>query len=75
MRIRRVFCALATAFFFVSSACLPVRSQTRGTEGSQTVKDPRDAAASDSPIKFIYQAIDFKLDSCETPERHDLPTT
>jgi len=24
----------------------------------------------DSPIRFTYQSIDFKLDSCETPERH-----
>jgi hypothetical protein len=23
-----------------------------------------------SPIRFLYQPIDFKLDSCETPERH-----
>src|SRR5580700_6398944 len=27
-------------------------------------------AASDSPIRFAYQPIDFKLDSDETPERH-----
>src|SRR5579864_2513916 len=27
-------------------------------------------AATESPIRFTYQAIDFKLDSSETPERH-----
>jgi enediyne biosynthesis protein E4 len=46
------------------------RSQTQGTGDSQTVKDRREEADSDSPIKFTYQAIDFKLDTCETPERH-----
>ena len=25
---------------------------------------------SESPIRFVYQPIDFRLDSCETPERH-----
>jgi enediyne biosynthesis protein E4 len=70
MRICRFFCALAAAFFFVWSACLLARSQTRGTEDSQAVKDRREAPDRDSPIKFTYQAIDFKLDSCETPERH-----
>jgi len=25
---------------------------------------------SESPIQFVYQPIDFKLDSCETPQRH-----
>lgn len=28
------------------------------------------ASSADSPIRFEYQAIDFKLDSSETPERH-----
>ncbi len=27
-------------------------------------------AAGDGPIRFAFQPIDFKLDSCETPERH-----
>src|ERR1700723_3973474 len=26
--------------------------------------------AATSPIRFVYQPIDFELDSCETPERH-----
>ena len=38
---------------------------------SQTSSAPKASAPpSDSPIKFAYQAIDFKLDSSETPERH-----
>jgi hypothetical protein len=40
------------------------RSQT------QTSDSPKTAASSDSPIQFAFQAIDFKLDSNETPERH-----
>ena len=32
--------------------------------------DTPKAAPSDSPIRFIYQAIDFKLDSNESPEHH-----
>jgi hypothetical protein len=26
--------------------------------------------AAESPIRFVYRPIDFRLDSCETPERH-----
>jgi len=28
------------------------------------------AASQDSPIHFIYKPIDFRLESCETPQRH-----
>ena len=28
------------------------------------------AAPSESPIQFVYQPIDFRLESCETPQRH-----
>ena len=28
------------------------------------------AAGTDSPIHFRYQPVDFRLDTCETPERH-----
>ena len=27
-------------------------------------------APAESPIQFVYQPIDFRLDSCETPQRH-----
>lgn len=36
------------------------------TQLSETPK----AATSDSPIRFAYQAVDFKLDSNESPEHH-----
>jgi hypothetical protein len=29
-----------------------------------------DLRAAASPIHFAYRPIDFRLDSCETPERH-----
>ena len=67
MKTRSSFCALATILFFVSSAYLPVRSQTGEKPPSA---QPHFAPAPDSPIRFDYQSIDFKLDSCETPERH-----
>lgn len=39
-----------------------------------TQAQPKPAApsppAGDGPIRFAFQPIDFKLDSCETPERH-----
>ena len=70
MTMRRFVCALMMAFLFVAAAYLPVRSQTRGTEAPQPISEPTTTPASDSPIRFYYQAIDFKLDSCETPERH-----
>ncbi len=52
--------------FLLMLVCGPVstRSQT------QTSDPPKTAAASDSPIQFAFQPIDFKLDSNETPERH-----
>jgi enediyne biosynthesis protein E4 len=37
------------------------------SDSSQT---PKGAISSDSPIRFSFQAIDFKLDSNESPEHH-----
>ncbi|HZP18384.1 MAG TPA: VCBS repeat-containing protein, partial [Terriglobales bacterium] len=38
---------------------------------SQASPQPASAAtSSESPVRFTYQAIDFKLDSDETPEHH-----
>jgi hypothetical protein len=70
MKICRFVSALVTALLFVASACVSVRSQTRDKESPQHRAEPPTASASNSPIRFAYQAIDFKLDSCETPERH-----
>lgn len=52
----------------VSTSTL-LRSQTN--PGDAASKRPDEAATpSESPIRFRYQPIDFRLDSCETPERH-----
>ncbi len=42
---------------------LPALAQT--ARAAETTDKPRE-----SPIQFVYQPIDFKLDSCETPQRH-----
>jgi hypothetical protein len=42
---------------------LPALGQT--ARAAETTDKPRE-----SPIQFVYQPIDFKLDSCETPQRH-----
>ena len=42
---------------------LPALAQT--ARATETTDKPRE-----SPIQFVYQPIDFKLDSCETPQRH-----
>jgi len=60
------FCSLAV--FLISSVAAPTRArpQAHATEAS-----PKSAVASgDSPIRFAFQPIDFKLDSDESPERH-----
>jgi enediyne biosynthesis protein E4 len=51
--------ALAVLFVFILTAYLPLRSQETGK-----------TAAEGSPIRFVFQPIDFRLDSSETPERH-----
>ena len=52
------------AFLLMLASALQVAHP--GTQSGDTPK----AAASDSPIRFTYQAIDFKLDSNESPEHH-----
>ena len=51
-----------------------VRAQTSSSPATPAAQAPRDVSvnngASKSPIQFAYQAIPFKLDSDETPERH-----
>jgi enediyne biosynthesis protein E4 len=69
MKIGRLFNALVTVLLFVASACVSVRSQTREQGSTQHRAEPPATSAS-SPIRFAYQAINFTLDSCETPERH-----
>jgi len=51
------------------SVGLPSPSQESATKAAQSEQSPP-KIASEAPIRFIYQPIDFTLDSCETPERH-----
>ena len=53
------------AAFLLMLACALVVARPRTQSGNA-----RKAALSDSPIRFTYQAIDFKLDSNESPEHH-----
>jgi enediyne biosynthesis protein E4 len=54
---------LAAMVFFVAGGPLALRSQT------PSAGKPSGALA-DTPVQFVYQPIDFKLDSDETPEHH-----
>jgi enediyne biosynthesis protein E4 len=47
-----------------ASASPAISAQPLGTTRGAT------HPASESPIRFAYQPIDFRLDSCETPQRH-----
>ena len=62
------------AVFVLLRASLPMWGQVPSAPAqSKTVASPSSSAgpvAGDAPIRFTYQPIDFKLDSCETPERH-----
>jgi enediyne biosynthesis protein E4 len=62
MRIPRIRWLLA-GFILFAALHSPLHSQSR-SEANSTQK------ASESPIRFAYQPIDFSLDSDETPERH-----
>jgi hypothetical protein len=60
---RSIRCLLGAFLLLLASVPPPVRSLA-----SSALKPS--ATPSESPIKFAYQAIDFKLDSNESPERH-----
>src|ERR1700723_484152 len=62
-------CALAPLFLLLI-ACSPVCSQTPASAASKQRAEPETTPVPEAPIRFVYQPIDFKLDSCETPERH-----
>jgi hypothetical protein len=55
---------------FLLLACSPVCSQIPATAASKQRAEPETTPVQEAPIRFVYQPIDFKLDSCETPERH-----
>ena len=70
MKKRKLGCAAAALLLFApaslhlpSPLLLPAFGQT--LRAAETTDKPRE-----SPIQFSYQPIDFKLDTCETPERH-----
>jgi enediyne biosynthesis protein E4 len=54
---------LASFLLMVASALVVAHPETQSG-------DTPKASASDSPIRFTFQAIDFKLDSNESPEHH-----
>jgi hypothetical protein len=65
----RLACFYVGLFLLVlGNAPLPARSQAPAAQTQSKKADP--ATAVESPIRFAYQAIDFKLDSCETLEHH-----
>jgi hypothetical protein len=48
----------------------PSDAPAQPSPGKAVAHDPAADPAAASSIRFAYQAIDFELDSCETPERH-----
>ncbi len=72
MTICKLSPALGVLFLSLSLSmvCSPAHSQVRRREQAQQGSKNPAPSASEAPIRFTYQAIDFKLDSCETAERH-----
>jgi hypothetical protein len=70
MRVCKFGRALAATLLFVFSTYPPVCSQSRAAAPSPHRTEPATPSSGEGPIRFAYQPIDFKLDSCETPERH-----
>src|SRR5260370_40026900 len=61
---RDMFVALrwfAVVFPLFAVSLPPSASRMRGTE----------TTSSEALIRFAYRSIDFRLDTCETPERHE----
>src|SRR3954463_8900186 len=54
----------AVLFFLIASAPLALLSQVSSSTAQTS------AATGGSPLRVAYEAIDFKLDSDETPEHH-----
>ncbi len=61
-------CTLA-AFLWLGFWRAPLLARSPAS-ATQAQSKPEDSvtAAGDGPIRFAFQAIDFKPDSCETPE-------
>jgi hypothetical protein len=61
---------IAALSLFATSSLHPpgpllLRAFAQMARAAETTDKP-----SESPIQFVYQPIDFRLDSCETPQRH-----
>jgi len=69
MKTWRLLWELAAALLFFAG-CSLLEYQAHGNQTPQRPIESASAVAADAPIRFVYQPIDFKLDSCETPERH-----
>ena len=71
MRSGKFACSFVAFLFLVSwGVPVPARSQATAPQISTASTATATKPGSEGPIRFAYQAIDFKLDSCETPERH-----
>ena len=64
MKIGRLLFTLTVLLCWLNAA-VSLCSQTGASEVL-----PKPAVIADSPIRFVYQSIDFQLDSDETPQRH-----
>lgn len=58
---------VAALLLALSSRAVPQATSSRLEKGPRADRTPIPAS---SPVHFSYQKIDFKLDSCETVERH-----
>src|SRR3984885_13279004 len=69
MKRCKLHCSLIAILLLV---CLGAPSPAHSQAASQAQQKSSEPAANsgDAPIRFAFQPIDFKLDSCETPERH-----
>ena len=70
MKMWKSLGSLAVLFVFVLTAPLPLTSQAPASGPAQGHSEAAATASGDSPIRFVFQPIDFKLDSSETRERH-----
>ena len=70
--MRRWQCTGVAAALLLTAASGQVSSLPGSAVPAQSAKVAQDAdqPTTNSPIRFAYQPIDFRLDSCETPERH-----
>src|SRR5580693_7796554 len=59
---------LAGLALIIASATVTARSQTQANQAPKPAS--ASTASSESPIRFAFQPIDFKLDSNESPEHH-----